>query len=173
MLVIAMSVGLAACGNKESLQATTTSEKKVNPAPVLKDPSATGRALITKWMTALKDGDMAAIEALLAPNFQIRRADGSTANKEQYVKTPAVVSGFELSDQLVGLQSGQTLSVTWGMKAVETIGGVDYSAAEALRITGFEWNANKWQIVTYANFNAPVTDTTKRSTGTTSTTTAK
>lgn len=52
------------------------------------------------------------IEALLAPTFQIRRADESTANKEQHLKTSAVVIGFEISDYLVGLQNGETLSVT-------------------------------------------------------------
>jgi|GEM_PF-2597490 len=170
-LTMTMAFGLAACGNKESLQATATSEKKVTPAPVLEDPSATGRELITKWLTALKDRDLESIEEQLAPNFQIRRANGSTANKEEYLKSPAVVTSFELSEKLVGLQHGQTLSLNWAIKVEETIGGITYSNSEAPRMTSFEWNTDKWQIVTYANFNAPATVTTTTTSTTTPTTT--
>lgn len=170
-LTMTMAFGLAACGNKESLQATATSEKKVNPAPVLEDPSATGRELITKWLTALKDRDLESIDEQLAPNFQIRRANGSTADKKQYLQSPAVVTSFELSENFVGLQHGQTLSLNWAIKVQETIGGVSYSTSEAPRITSFEWNTDKWQIVTYANFNAPTTVTTTTSTTTPTTTT--
>jgi len=171
LFVTAMSLGLAACGNKESLQATATSDKKVIPAPKLEDPSATGRELITKWLTALKDRDLESIEEQLAPNFQIRRANGSTANKEEYLKSPAVVTSFELSEKLVGLQHGQTLSLNWAIKVEETIGGITYSNSEAPRMTSFEWNTDKWQIVTYANFNAPATVTTTTTSTTTPTTT--
>jgi hypothetical protein len=120
-LTMTMAFGLAACGNKESLQATATSEKKVKSAPRLEDPSATGRELITKWLTALKEGDIESIEEQLAPNFQIRRANGSTANKEEYLKSPAVVTSFELSEMLVGLQHGQTLSLNWGIKVEDCV----------------------------------------------------
>ena len=170
-LTMTMAFGLAACGNKESLQATATSDKKVNPAPTLEDPSATGRELITKWLTALKERDLESIEEQLAPNFQIRRANGSTADKEQYLQSPAVVTSFELSEKLVGLQHGQTLSVNWAIKVEETIGGITYSNSEAPRMTSFEWNADKWQIVTYANFNAPTAVTTTTPTTTTTSTT--
>ncbi len=171
LFVIAMGISLAACGNKESLQATATSEKKVSPAPVLEDPSATGRELITKWLTALKDRDLESIDAQLAPNFQIRRANGSTADKEQYLQSPAVVTSFELSENFVGLQHGQTLSLNWAIKVASTIDGVTYSNSEAPRMTSFEWNTDKWQIVAYANFNAPATVTTTTSTTTPTTTT--
>ena len=170
-LTMTMAFGLAACGNKESLQATATSEKKVKSAPRLEDPSATGRELITKWLTALKDRDLESIEEQLAPNFQIRRANGSTADKEQYLQSPAVLTSFELSEKLVGLQHGQTLSVNWAIKVEETIGGITYSNSEAPRMTSFEWNADKWQIVTYANFNAPTAVTTTTPTTTTTSTT--
>ena len=170
-LTMTMAFGLAACGNKESLQATATSDKKVNPAPVLEDPSATGRELITKWLTALKDRNLESIDEQLAPNFQIRRANGSTADKAQYLQSPAVVTSFELSEKFVGLQHGQTLSLNWAIKVDQIIDGVTYSNSEAPRMTSFEWNTDKWQIVAYANFNAPATVTTTTSTTTPTTTT--
>ena len=170
-LTMTMAFGLAACGNKESLQATATSERKVKSAPRLEDPSATGRELITKWLTALKEGDLESIDEQLAPNFQIRRANGSTADKAQYLQSPAVVTSFELSEKFVGLQHGQTLSLNWAIKVDQIIDGVTYSNSEAPRMTSFEWNRDKWQIVTYANFNAPTAVTTTTPTTTTSTTT--
>ncbi len=129
-LTMTMAFGLAACGNKESLQATATSEKKVKSAPKLEDPSATGRELITKWLTALKDRDLESIEEQLAPNFQIRRANGSTANKEEYLKSPAVVTSFELSERVWPCCSPTNFSLN--SKLVTTAGDCRYCALSAV-----------------------------------------
>jgi len=124
-------------------------------APKLADPSATGRELVTAWLTALQQKDMASIDAQLAPNFQIQRADGSSSTKAEYLANPASIDTFELGDTLVGLQNANTLTVRWALKVTGETNGVTVPNKEAARLTGFEWNGERWQIITYANFNAP------------------
>jgi len=124
-------------------------------APTLADPSATGRELVVAWLTALQQKDMASIDAQLAPNFQIQRADGSSSTKADYLANPASIDTFELGDTLVGLQNANTLTVRWALKVTGETNGVSVPNQEAARLTGFEWNGERWQIITYANFNAP------------------
>jgi ABC-type uncharacterized transport system auxiliary subunit len=148
-LLAAASFGLVACASSASKDEATT------PAPELADPSRTGRKLVTEWLTALQQGDTKEIAASLAPNFQIQRADGSYSDRAAYIANPAKVDTFTLGDQVTGLQHGNTLSVHWTVEVDEVINGQTFKRGEAPRLTGFEWNGERWQIVTYANFNLP------------------
>jgi hypothetical protein len=150
VLVVLVSVGTL--GVASTLAGASTPDRS---APKLADPSATGRKLVTDWLTALQNHDAKAIAAFLAPNFQIQRADGTSSNREQYLQKPAQVTSFEFGSTIVGLQHGSTLSVRWSVKVNETIDGKVYLRGEAARLTGFVWSGKRWQIVTYANFNVP------------------
>jgi hypothetical protein len=148
-LLAATSLALAGCSSSSSKGGETT------PAPKLENPSRTGRELVTAWLTALQEGDSEEIAASLAPNFQIQRADGSYSNRAEYIANPAKVDSFILGDQVVGKQRGDTLSVRWAVEVDEIINGQAFKQGEAPRLTGFAWNGERWQIVTYANFNLP------------------
>ena len=148
-LLATASFGLVACSTSSSKDAAAT------PAPKLADPSRTGRELVTAWLTALQQGDTKEIAATLAPNFQIQRADGSYSDRAAYIANPAKVDTFTLGDRVTGLQHGSTLSVHWSVEVDEAINGKTFKQGEAPRLTGFAWNGERWQIVTYANFNLP------------------
>jgi phosphate-selective porin len=122
-------------------------------APKLKDPAATGRKLVTAWLTALQDKDSKEIAASLAPNFQIERADGSGTDRDGYLAKPATVDTFTLGDEIVARQSGGTLTVRWSVKISEQIGANQFRDVVAPRLTAFVWNRGRWQILSYANFN--------------------
>ena len=145
LLALTTALTLAAC-----------SSSSATAAPTLADPSATGRELVVAWLTALQQKDMASIDAQLAPNFQIQRADGSSSTKAEYLANPASIDTFELGDTLVGLQNANTLTVRWALKVTGETNGVAVPNKEAARLTGFQWNGERWQIITYANFNAPI-----------------
>ena len=144
LLALTTTLALAACSSSSPAA-----------APKLADPSATGRELVVAWLTALQQKDLASLDAQIAPNFQLQRADGSSSNKAEYLANPASVDTYELGDTIVGLQSANTLTVRWAMKVAGQTNGVTVPNKEAPRLTGFEWNGERWQIITYANFNAP------------------
>jgi hypothetical protein len=112
---------------------------------------ATATELLTTWLETLKAGE--SVADLLAPNFQIQRADGSAADRDQYLANPATVSDYTFGETVVASQSGNTLSVRWSVKVTEVINGQEYIDIEAPRITAFEWTGDAWQIVAYGNFN--------------------
>jgi hypothetical protein len=128
-----------------------TATQPVVTAPELADPVATATELVTTWLETLQAGE--SVAELIAPNFQIQRADGSAANREEYLAKPATVDEFTLGDTVIASQSGNTLSVRWSIKVTEEINGVRYTDVEAPRLTVFEWTGDAWLIVGYGNFN--------------------
>lgn len=130
---------------------TATAGDATTPAPQLADPVATATELLTTWLETLKAGE--SVADLIAPNFQLQRADGSGADRDQYLANPATVSEYTFGDSIVASQSGNTLSVRWSVKVSEVINGQEYIDIEAPRITAFEWTGDAWQIVSYGNFN--------------------
>ena len=150
LLALTTTLALAACSSSSPTVTPTAAA-----APTLSDPSATGRALVLAWLTALQLGDTASLDSQMAPNFQLQRADGTFATKAEYLASPAKIASFELTDNVVGLAHANTLTVRWAVKTAGEINGVTVPNREAPRLTGFEWNGERWQIITYANFNAP------------------
>lgn len=122
-------------------------------APRLADPARTGRALATEFLTVLQRGDARGLAAILAPNFQLARADGTHADRAQYLANPAKVSSFVISDDLTARQDGRTLTVRWGVLISEQIDGEDFTNVEAPRLTSFVWRQGRWQMISHANFN--------------------
>lgn len=119
--------------------------------PILADPAESARKLVTRWLEALAAGE--SVEDLIAPNFQIQRSDGSTANRDQYLAQQATISEFEIGDELFAYQSGRTLTVRWTIRVTEEVAGSRYENVVAPRLTVFEWIDGTWLIVGYANFN--------------------
>lgn len=122
-------------------------------APRLADPARTGRALATEFLTVLQRGDAKGLATILAPNFQLARADGTHADRSQYLANPAKVSTFVISDDLTARQDGRTLTVRWGVLISEQINGETYTNVEAPRLTSFVWRQGRWQMISHANFN--------------------
>jgi hypothetical protein len=120
-------------------------------APTLENPSLTARQLLTTWLTTLQSEE--SVADIIAPNFQLQRADGSGVNREEYLANQASVSEFVIGEEIFAYQSGQTLTVRWKILVSEEIDGVLYENVDAPRLTVFEWIDGAWLIVGYANFN--------------------
>ena len=146
---------LGGCGSGASSTNVSASTVPASNAPTLADHDQTGRELVIEFITSLQQSDIAATAAMLAPNFQLLRADGSYANRDDYLKNPAKVTTFKLGESVVGMQYGDTLTVRWSTQIGEHIDGDPYSKVEAGRLTSFVWDGQRWLITSYANFNLP------------------
>lgn len=54
---------------------------------LMSDPAAAGAAAVKAWVTAVAAGDKAALGSILAPEFQIIRADGTAYGTEAYLQS--------------------------------------------------------------------------------------
>ena len=84
-------------------------------APRLKDPDATGEKLATKFLTLLQSGDSKGLAAFLDPSFQIQRADGTGANRTEYLANPAKVATFAIGPDVV------LLDPTWSPRLAKML----------------------------------------------------
>ena len=124
--------------------------------PVLTDPSATGRELAQRFITILKDKDQAALADFLAGAFQIQRADGTGANRAEYLEADIKISSFELGPEVYAVQEANTLTVRWSLQIDEVINGKTTGKKLAPRLSTFLWENGAWRLLSHANFNPPV-----------------
>jgi hypothetical protein len=138
-----------------ALAALVAAPASAASAPRLKDPDATGEKLATKFLTLLQSGDRKGLAAFLDPAFQIQRADGTGANRSEYLANPAKVSTFTLGPEVAAMQHGDVLVVRWQLEVDVTVDGQQYSKTEAPRMSVFRWDGRQWRLVSHANFNVP------------------
>ncbi|MEN9506423.1 MAG: hypothetical protein RI958_2349 [Actinomycetota bacterium] len=119
------------------------------------DPAATGRELVTEFLTILQSDDPDTLEDFLADSFQLQRADGTGATKAEYVADAPTIDTFTISDTLTAVHDGDLLTVRWAVVIEETIDGAEYSEAEAPRLSTFVREDDDWHLVSHANFNTP------------------
>jgi hypothetical protein len=122
------------------------------PAPHLANQNATGRALVVKFFTLIQHKDKAGLQAFLAPNFQVQRADGSADGKAAYLDDIPTVRSFRISRVVAGYANG-ALVVRYLAKATGLINGKEYTPGWAPRLSVFTWNGAHWQIAAHSNFN--------------------
>lgn len=106
------------------------------------------------FFSALVDGDGEALEELLSPAFQLVRADGSSATKDQYLANPAVMDSFELTD-FVTTREGDLIVARFLGATEETIDGQTYSNEPAPRFAVMQQEGDSWRIIAQVNFNRP------------------
>lgn len=122
------------------------------PAPHLPSQSATGKALVVKFFTLLKNKDTAGLQSFLAPNFQVQRADGSADGKAAYLTKLPTVYSFQISRVVASYANG-SLVVRYLAKATGLVDGKKYTPGWAPRLSVFTWNGARWQLSAHSNFN--------------------
>jgi ketosteroid isomerase-like protein len=116
------------------------------------DLNAEGLAANQAWWGALVAGTPAAIGAVLAPEFQIMRADGTAYDKDAYLAggIPVVKAVPEFT-QMVGSRHGDLLVTRYYVTVNETRDGGTVQT-HAPRLTVFRQEAGRWLVVAHANF---------------------
>ena len=113
-----------------------------------------GQAAVQAWVDAVVSGDVARIEAVLAPEFQILRSDGTAYDKETYLKSNLPrFPNVPVMSKLVVTGNGDLLVARY----VLTTGGVLANGVEqpqAPRLTVFRKDGDTWLVVAHANFAA-------------------
>ncbi len=99
------------------------------------EPQKTGRALVERFFDLLsKDSPSEGLDAFLSPAFQICRADGSFANKQEYLANPAKVERFTIADDgFRAYRDGPALTVRFAIDVEEQIDGGEVAAMQAMR----------------------------------------
>jgi ketosteroid isomerase-like protein len=115
---------------------------------------AEGEKAVQAWVDAVVSGDVDRIRAILAPEFQILRADGTAYDKASYLKSnlPRFPNVPRMSD-LVVTGHGDILVARY----VLSTGGVRGEQGErpkAPRLTVFRKEGDTWLVVSHANFAA-------------------
>jgi hypothetical protein len=113
-----------------------------------------GEKLADQFLRVVKDKDAAGLRAFLSPAFQLQRADGTFANKAEYLKAPAVVESYEI-DNLRATRAGNVIVARYDLIIDSTIDGQPQSTSPAPRLSTFVKGPKGWQIVAHANFNTP------------------
>jgi len=140
MLAVAFAPGASA-------KAATT-----KTAPRLADPTRTATRLVNNFFTLLERKDRAALQRFLSPAFQVQRADGSSAEKREYLANLSTVNSFQLT-KVRGTQAGATLVVRYLATVEGVVNGKPYKPGPAPRLSVFDWSGKRWQLAAHANFN--------------------
>lgn len=108
-------------------------------------------AAIMAWLDALQTGDPAAVEKVLAPEFQILRSDGHGYGKTEYLTVlPKQTSKPEISD-LAFTSAGTTIVARYILRIDQTIKGKPVQTI-APRLSVYRRAEQGWLIVAHANF---------------------
>jgi hypothetical protein len=131
----------------------------VSPAvakPVPKVNTKTqAKKLAKQFFTLLKGKSTPALKRYLSPAFLLQRADGSTANRTEYLKSVTNVKSFTL-DRFKVTKSGDTISATYWATTDQIVDGKEYLKDPAPRLSVWQWDGKGWHLLAHANFNAPV-----------------
>lgn len=137
-----------------TLAAGTAAGATKSPDQVFRAKASSGLALMTAYSQLLVTKDKAAVASLLCNAFQIQRADGSYANRAQYLAKLPDLRAFSFAN---ATQARSNSIVTVRMEATATlfINGAMYSPKPAPQMAVFRWLNKRWLLVAQGNFNLP------------------
>jgi hypothetical protein len=140
-LLAALALVLPACGGGSA------------EAPSLDDPRAEATALLEGFFTALQQEDVDALDELLAPAFQVVRANGTVQDKPAYLADLPDLGEFSL-DSVQATVGEDELVVSYLLTVSESVEGTSQPVGPAPRLSVFEWRDGAWRLVAHANFGA-------------------
>jgi hypothetical protein len=154
---LALLVGVAAGWHfrDSGMAAKAATGAQTKPAAMrIGEVEREGRKAVDTWLKTVASGNVAAVRATLAPEFQLTRADGSAYTAGEYVRSglPRIES-MPVADRLMVTSQGEHLIARYWVKVSETIGGKRVDG-HAPRMTVFRKSGDAWLVVAHANFSA-------------------
>jgi Domain of unknown function (DUF4440) len=116
------------------------------------DAITTAKPLVDKFFTLVQKKDVAGLKKFLSPAFELQRADGTGANRSEYLGALPTVESFTLTN-FSASRTGSVLVVRYLADATGLVNGKPYAPGPAPRLSVFARTGGKWQIVAHANFN--------------------
>jgi 2-iminobutanoate/2-iminopropanoate deaminase len=124
------------------------------PAPTAEDDTALGTELATRFLDAIQAGDRDAVGDMLAPAFQLMRANGESFDADTYLDNLPDYEAYTLSDVRV-THDGDVLVVAYKVAIDTTMdGGAADFGAPAPRLSTFQQIDGAWKLLSHANFSA-------------------
>jgi hypothetical protein len=157
---LALMVGIAAgwhfrdSGMAANAAAGAHMQAPKPPAMRVGEVEREGRKAVDAWLKTVASGNVAAVRAVLAPEFQITRSDGSAYNAGEYVRSGLPkVDAMPAAERVVITSSADHLIARYWLKVTETVGGKRIEGY-APRMTVFRKSGDTWLVVAHANFSA-------------------
>ena len=116
-------------------------------------PQALAQRVVRRFFHALQTRDRALLEAVLAPEFQLVRANGSVVDREAYLANPATLADYDFGP-ITATLGGAALVATYTVRVDSTIDGVVQPTDPAPRLSVLALHGGRWQLAAHANFNA-------------------
>ena len=116
------------------------------------NPMHTARQLVNRFFVLLAHKDRAGLKGFLSPGFQVQRADGSGAEKQEYLANLATINKFQIT-RLRATRADGALVVRYLAEIEGSVNGKPYTPGPAPRLSVFVWNGKRWQLAAHANFN--------------------
>jgi hypothetical protein len=107
---------------------------------------------VHQFFVLLEHKDRAGLQRFLSPGFQVQRADGSGAEKRDYLANLATINKFQITE-LRATRAGGTLVVRYLAQVEGVVNGKPYTPGPAPRLSVFVWNGKRWQLAAHSNFN--------------------
>jgi ketosteroid isomerase-like protein len=109
------------------------------------------RAAIMSWLDALQSGDPAAVEGVLAPEFQILRSDGQGYSRKDYLSALPKQTSKPVITDLVFTADKDIVVTRYILQLDQTINSKPVQTV-APRLSVFRRTSTGWLIVAHANF---------------------
>ena len=107
---------------------------------------------VESWVGAVASGERETVRAVLAPEFQILRADGSAHDVEGYLAGGmAKIDDVPTIGDLVVTGYGDHMIVRYALRLEGSVDGKQMED-KAPRLTVFRRKNNAWLVVAHANF---------------------
>jgi len=119
----------------------------------MQDPQADGEALYREFIGAVAVQDWAAVDAMLADDFQSVHTDGARDKAKEMAMLKAEDLGEISLTDFTSTRGGDTIVATHWLSVAETINGSRLSTKPAPRLTVWRQGAAGWQIIAIANLN--------------------
>lgn len=113
---------------------------------------AEARQAIEGFVSAVMAGDPAGLDGVLAPEFQILRADGRGYERAAYIAGAAAsITKVQAITDIVATRHDDILVARWVIAVNETVDGRAVET-RAPRLTVFRRAGGRWLVVSHANF---------------------
>jgi ketosteroid isomerase-like protein len=107
------------------------------------------------WLGAAASGDAAQVAAVMAPEFQLVRSDGSAYGAKEYLAGGMPqVTGTPKVESLVATGYGDHLVARYELIIESTLANGKTMEERAPRMTVFRKSGDTWLVVSHANFAA-------------------
>lgn len=109
------------------------------------------REALDPWIAAIMTGDPAKVDGVLAPEYQILRADGTGHDKAGYLKALPKHNVPTTFSDIIATGNGAVMVVRYRIETDQTVEGKAVKGVSP-RLSVFRKDGDRWLLSAHANF---------------------